>query len=74
MRQTRSDGIDLLTTEELSKYFIGVRALDSVNITLENGEITLLLGPNGSGKTTLISTITGFHKADRGRVILEGRD
>ncbi len=74
MRQTRSDGTDLLTTEELSKYFIGVRALDSVNITLEKGEITLLLGPNGSGKTTLISTITGFHKADRGRVILEGRD
>jgi len=74
MRQTRSRGTDLLTVEGISKHFEGVKALDCVNITLQKGEITLLIGPNGSGKTTLIATITGFHKADSGRVIFQGKD
>ncbi|MET1123674.1 MAG: ABC transporter ATP-binding protein [Archaeoglobaceae archaeon] len=64
----------MLKTENLSKFFGGVRALDGVSIEVERGTITLVIGPNGSGKTTLINTICGFYRADGGRVIFEGRD
>ena len=42
-----------LAIEGLTKDFVGLRALDSVSLTLERGEILGLIGPNGSGKTTL---------------------
>jgi branched-chain amino acid transport system ATP-binding protein len=52
----------------LTKDFVGLRALDSVSLTLERGEILGLIGPNGSGKTTLINVVTGFLKPTEGRV------
>ncbi len=64
----------ILETRDLSKFFDGLRALDGVNIGVEEGSITLVIGPNGSGKTTLINTISGFYKADRGKVLFEGKD
>ncbi len=64
----------ILETRDLSKFFDGLRALDGVSIGVEEGSITLVIGPNGSGKTTLINTISGFYRADRGKVIFEGRD
>lgn len=76
MKQTRSSGNEdlLLTVEGISKHFEGVKALDGVNISLREGEIVLIIGPNGSGKSTLIETITGFCRADSGRVIFRGED
>jgi len=64
----------ILKTENLSKFFDGVRALNKVNISVEKGGITLIIGPNGSGKTTLINVVSGFYKADEGKVIFDGRD
>ncbi|MCS7130810.1 MAG: ABC transporter ATP-binding protein [Archaeoglobaceae archaeon] len=64
----------ILRTENLSKFFDGVKALYRVNIAVEKGKITLVIGPNGSGKTTLINVISGFYKADEGRVIFEGEE
>jgi len=57
-----------LAVEGLTKDFVGLRALDSVSLTLERGEILGLIGPNGSGKTTLINVVTGFLKPTEGRV------
>jgi branched-chain amino acid transport system ATP-binding protein len=57
-----------LAVEGLTKDFVGLRALDSVSLTLERGEILGLIGPNGSGKTTLIHVVTGFLKPTEGRV------
>lgn len=57
-----------LAVEGLTKDFVGLRALDSVSLTLERGEILGLIGPNGSGKTTLINVVTGFLKPTKGRV------
>ncbi|MFV2043313.1 MAG: ABC transporter ATP-binding protein, partial [Anaerolineales bacterium] len=61
-------GAATLTVEGLTKDFVGLRALDSVNLTLERGEILGLIGPNGSGKTTFIHVVTGFLKPTGGRV------
>lgn len=64
----------ILKTENLSKFFDGIKALYRANITVERGKITLVIGPNGSGKTTLINVISGFYRADEGKVIFEGKD
>jgi len=64
----------ILETQNLSKFFDGLKALDGVNIKVKKGTLTLIIGPNGSGKSTLINVISGFHKATSGRVIFEGED
>jgi branched-chain amino acid transport system ATP-binding protein len=63
-----------LAVEGLTKDFVGLRALDSVSMTLERGEILGLIGPNGSGKTTLINVVTGFLKSTEGRVRMSNVD
>jgi len=64
----------ILKTQNLSKFFDGLKALDRVNINVNKGSITLVIGPNGSGKTTLINVISGFYRADEGKVFFEGKD
>ncbi|NLW06972.1 MAG: ABC transporter ATP-binding protein [Clostridia bacterium] len=48
-------------------------ALDSVNISINEGETVGLIGPNGSGKTTLINVITGVYRATAGRLLFRGQ-
>jgi branched-chain amino acid transport system ATP-binding protein len=62
----------VLEVKNLEKRFPGVKALDGVNLSVEQGEIRGLIGPNGSGKTTLIRTIMGFYKQDKGEIIYNG--
>lgn len=64
----------LLLAEELRKAYAGVRAVDGVSFALAEGSITAIIGPNGSGKSTTVDLITGFQRADAGRVRLDGRD
>jgi len=52
----------------------GFVAVDEVSMSVEQGQIRGIAGPNGAGKTTLFDVISGYHKADRGRVELDGRD
>jgi branched-chain amino acid transport system ATP-binding protein len=63
-----------LTIQGLSKYFVGLRALDGVSFTLSRGEILGLIGPNGSGKTTLINVVTGLLSATSGQVFVDGME
>jgi ABC-2 type transport system ATP-binding protein len=58
----------------VSKRFGDIRALDSVDLCLDRGEIVALLGPNGAGKTTLVSIIAGLLAADEGEVSVLGQD
>lgn len=48
--------------------------LDGVNMSIEEGMVTALIGGNGAGKTTLFNIISGFEKGFKGKVILEGND
>ena len=50
----------------------GVKAVDSFNLTVNNGEIFGFLGPNGAGKTTTIKMLTGILQPDEGTVLLDG--
>ena len=64
----------LLEVRGLVKRFLGVTAVDQVDLSVEPGELVSLIGPNGSGKTTLFNCITGYVAADGGRVLFRGRD
>ncbi len=63
-----------LQVEKLIKSFGGLMALCEVNFEIFEGEIFGVIGPNGSGKTTLFNVITGFLKANSGRVTFMGKD
>ena len=58
----------------LVKRFLGVTAIDRVDLTIDRGELVALIGPNGSGKTTLFNCATGFMPVDAGRIVYQGRD
>ena len=51
-----------------------VRAVDGVDLVLEQGEMRALIGPNGCGKSTLFDLITGAVRADSGRIVFAGTD
>jgi ABC-type branched-subunit amino acid transport system ATPase component len=58
----------LLEVRGLVKRFLGVIAVNGVDLAVERGELVSLIGPNGSGKTTLFNCVTGFLPSDAGRV------
>jgi branched-chain amino acid transport system ATP-binding protein len=64
----------LLTVEGLRKHFGGVAAVDDCSLEVREGTITALIGPNGSGKTTAFNLITGYLRADAGRVRFAGQE
>ena len=71
---TQTNSSQALVIQGLGKNFVGLRALDDVSLSLEQGDILGLIGPNGSGKTTLINVVTGFLKPSLGRVLINGLD
>jgi ribose transport system ATP-binding protein len=62
----------LLHTEGLSKFYPGVRALDSVDFNLVAGEVHVLFGENGAGKSTLISLLAGVNTPSAGSIHVRG--
>ncbi|WSC90691.1 urea ABC transporter ATP-binding protein UrtD [Streptosporangium sp. NBC_01639] len=58
----------------LEVVFDGFRAIDGIDLTVEQGELRFLIGPNGAGKTTLVDVITGLTRPSAGEVRLGGRD
>lgn len=49
-------------------------ALDGINLHLDDGDFVTVIGGNGAGKSTMLNLIAGVHKADGGRIILDGED
>lgn len=64
----------LLETKGLGKEFGGLKAVDDVDFTVEEGTVTAIIGPNGAGKSTFFNLISGFYKPTSGRVSLAGED
>ncbi len=61
-----------LQTEEISKHFGAVTAVDQLSISVLRGKITSIVGPNGSGKSTLVNLLSGVLPLDGGIVVIEG--
>jgi branched-chain amino acid transport system ATP-binding protein len=64
----------LLQTIDLKRYFGETRAVDNVNLSIEEGEFVSLVGPNGAGKTSLINVITAHLQAESGKILFRGHD
>lgn len=61
-----------LVLRNISKDFPGVRALDSISLSVNKGEIRALVGENGAGKSTLIKILSGVYQADTGEIFFNG--
>ena len=62
----------VLKTEDLTKHYGGVRALEGANFQLKKGEHVAIMGDNGAGKSTFVRQITGVEQRTRGTVIFDG--
>ena len=58
----------ILSVENLSRSFGGIKANDNISFEVDQGSILGIIGPNGAGKSTLFDLITGYTKADNGKV------
>jgi ribose transport system ATP-binding protein len=61
-----------LTMRNISKHFGGVKALNSVSLDAEGGQVHALMGENGAGKSTLMKILSGAYRADEGEITLGG--
>ncbi|MCA1633462.1 MAG: ABC transporter ATP-binding protein [Acidobacteria bacterium] len=64
----------MLTLENISVNYGAIKALTSISMHVEQGEVVTLIGANGAGKTTTLRTITGLLAPREGRVTFEGDD
>ena len=64
----------MLSVQNVSMHFGGIKAVDNISLSIETGSITGLIGPNGAGKTTLFNVIAGLYRPNTGRVFLDGQD
>lgn len=74
----REERLAILETENLKKYYgsgeTQVRALDGVDLSVENGEFVAIVGTSGSGKSTLLHMLGGLDRPTSGRVIVDGKE
>jgi branched-chain amino acid transport system ATP-binding protein len=64
----------VLKTENLTRYFGGLAALNQVNMEFHENEILGIIGPNGAGKTTFINVIAGIYLPTEGKIFFNGQD
>lgn len=61
--------MSVLTINNLSKNFGGIKAVNDISLSIEHGEIIGLIGPNGAGKTTFFNLLTGLYTPSSGEII-----
>ena len=64
--------MELLKTENLSIDFGGLRAVNNLNMEINEGELVGLIGPNGAGKTSVFNLLTGVYKPTEGSIKISG--
>jgi simple sugar transport system ATP-binding protein len=64
----------LLEVDAISKYYGNIVALRGVSAHVDGGEVTCILGDNGAGKSSLIKILSGVHRADGGRMLVDGEE
>ena len=64
----------ILTCQDVSINFGGVKAVQNVSLDIRKGSVTSIIGPNGAGKTTFFNIISGVYKPTGGKVLLDGED
>jgi branched-chain amino acid transport system ATP-binding protein len=72
-KDQRSDGKILLSVENVSLSFGGVKAVENISFDIQHGEIRAIIGPNGAGKTSMLNVINGFYHPQQGTIIFRGK-
>ena len=62
----------LLSLNNISLSFKGVKAINNISFAVNRGEICALIGPNGAGKSSLLNVINGVYQADEGEITFDG--
>jgi branched-chain amino acid transport system ATP-binding protein len=62
----------LLSVDDVSLSFGGIKAVTGVSFDIRKGEIRAIIGPNGAGKTSMLNVINGFYHPQRGRITFKG--
>jgi branched-chain amino acid transport system ATP-binding protein len=65
---------DILVIDDVTKLFGDFAAVDKMNLTMKEGQISLLVGPNGCGKSTLVNCISGFYLPNEGSITFYDED
>jgi len=66
--------LNFLEIRDLSISFGGIKALDKVDLHLDQGQVHALIGPNGAGKTTLFNCLSGLYRPSGGRIFFREED
>ena len=64
----------MITFEHVSKSFDGVKAVDDLSLTIDQGEFTVVIGASGSGKSSALKMINRLLEHDSGRILFAGRE
>ena len=64
----------ILTVENLSRAFGGIKANEDISFEVQKGQVLGVIGPNGAGKSTLFDLITGYTKPDNGKIFFEKKN
>ena len=65
--------VNIIEIQNLSKSYSNKKALNNINLNIEEGKVVGILGPNGSGKTTLIKILAGILRQSKGQVTIDGK-
>ncbi len=68
----KQDAAEIVQIEKVVKRFGDFTALKSVDLSVREGEVVVIIGPSGSGKSTLLRTINQLEKHDQGRIVVDG--
>jgi general L-amino acid transport system ATP-binding protein len=68
----RVNGREMIVAEDVKKWFGSFQALKGISVTVQRGEVVVILGPSGSGKSTFIRTINRLERHDKGRIVVDG--
>ena len=71
-RRTRNFTETLLSVENISLSFGGVKALTDISFDIRKGEIRAIIGPNGAGKSSMLNCINGFYHPQQGAITYKG--
>lgn len=64
----------LIEFKNVEKYYGSYHALKNINLSIEKGQVVVLLGPSGSGKSTLIRTINALEKIETGSLKVNNKE
>lgn len=66
--------MSLLTADNISISFGGIRAVDQLSFEIDQGDVFCVIGPNGAGKTSIFNLVSRIYPLETGRLLFQGRD